>query len=108
VLTARRIGEEGVQAHQRGQGNDRLRHRPYRAARDGIEHPDREFLRADDGRVRERAARRRAGRALDHLVDADGAPGPRVPRVDHDDLVTRAGTLGLVVEGCTTASGRIA
>ena len=39
-------GEQDAQAHQRGQGRDRLRRHPHRPARDGIEHPDRDLLQA--------------------------------------------------------------
>ena len=74
---SRRIGKQGVQAPQRGQGRDRLPRRPHRAARDGIEHPDRDLLEARDGRVHERAARRRAGGALDDLLRGEPDAPPR-------------------------------
>ena len=79
-----------------------------RAARDGIEHPDRDLLQARDGRVHKRAARRRAGRALDHLVEGEPDAQPRdAKRRATRDLVARAGTMGLVVRGCTTPADRI-
>ena len=107
VPVTRRVGEQGVQGRQRGQRRDRLPRRPHRAARDGVEHPDRDLLEARDGRVHEAAARRRAGRALDHLVEANRAPGPGMPSVENGDLVARAGTMGLVVRSCTTPADRI-
>ena len=49
-----------------------------------------------------RAARHRAGRALDHLMKANPTPGPRMPSVENGDLVACGRTMGLVVRGCTT------
>ena len=97
-----------MQAPQRGQRRDRLPRRPDRAARDGIEHPGRDLLEARDGRVHERAAHRRAGGARDDLVEANRTPRPGMPSVEDADLAARAGTMGLVVKGCTTTTGRTA
>ncbi|WP_336492570.1 hypothetical protein, partial [Methylobacterium nigriterrae] len=93
-------GEQDAQAHQRGQGRDRLRRRPHRPARDGIEHPDRDLLQACVWRVHECAARGRTCCAPDHIVKANRTPSPRMPPVDDDTVVATAGTMGLVLRGC--------
>lgn len=97
-----RRSEQNAQADQRGQGCDWLRRHPHRPARDGIEHPDRDLLQACGWRVHECAARGRTCCAPDHLVKANRTPGPRMPPVDDDTVVASAGTMGLVLRGCTT------
>src|SRR5215213_2704194 len=98
------IREQGAQGRQRGQGRNRLRRRARGAAYNGVEHPDRDLLRARDGRVHETAARRCARRSLDHLVKANAAPSPGMPGVDNRDLVASCRTMGLVVRSCTIGS----
>ena len=102
----RRVGEQGVQGRQRGQRGDRVSRRRHRAAGDGVEHPDRNLLKAREERLHEAAARHHAGRALDHLVKEHPAPGPRMPSVENGDLVACGRTMGLVVRSCITRSGR--
>ena len=103
------VREQGVQGRQRGQRRDRLHRRLRRAARDGVEHPDRDLLRARRGRVHERAARAarcRAGRSLNHVMGADQAPGPGMPSVDNGDLVAGGRIMGLLVRDWITPFDR--
>ena len=67
-----------------------------------VEHPGRQFLPA--GRVRATiAAQDIAGRLFDHLLDANNASSPGVPRIKDLTLLSALGPVGVPPPGCTTA-----
>ncbi len=72
-----------------------------------IEHPERDLLKTCGRRTDTAAARYRTSTPDDHLMDADALTAPEMPAIGHRPLVGRAGTVGLVVAGCTMPSGRI-
>jgi len=102
-----RFSKKARQRRERTQRRDRFRCRTRRAADRGVQHPDREFLNPHDECVHEAAACRRAGRPLDHLVEADRSPRPGMPRIDNRGLAANGRTMGLVEWSCTMAAGRI-
>ena len=67
-----------------------------------VEHPGRQVLPA--GRVRATiAAQDIAGRLFDHLLDANNASSPGVPRIKDLTLLSALGPVGVPPPGCTTA-----
>ena len=100
------VREQDVQGRQRGKGHHRLQGRARRAARGSVEHPERDLLEPRGRGIHEAAARRRAGRSLDHLMEANRSPRPGMPTVGDRDLVPSGRTMGLVMRGWTTRSAR--
>jgi hypothetical protein len=80
---------------------------PHRQAGQPVEHPGRQLQPAVEMR-RATGAQHRPGRLLDHLMNANTAPGPGVPGVDDLALVAMLGLMGVPSPACTTASGRTA
>ena len=99
-----RLRQQSAQRHQRGQRRDRLRRPPRGAADRRVEHPGRDLPLSDNIGTDGAAPRPGTGRPLDHLVDTDQLPSPRMPSIGHRYLGGRCGTVGLVSWSSTTGS----
>src|SRR5215210_4518484 len=69
-----------------------------------VEHPDRNVLGAYDRIDGQTAARQRARRLLDDLVDVHRLPDPRMPRIGYRPTLRDLSTVGVLSLSCTIDS----
>src|SRR5215210_5641433 len=69
-----------------------------------VEHPERNVLGAYDGIDGQTAARQRARRLLDDLVDVHRPPDPRMPRIGYRPTLRDLSAVGVLSLSCTTGS----
>ena len=103
----RDIREQRPQRHQRAEIGHRMHRAAHRPAECGVEHPDRNLLCTGNAVVDKAAARHRAGRSLDHLMDAHRLPSPRMPSISHLNFAKHRNTVGVLSSSSTTRSGCI-
>jgi hypothetical protein len=99
--------EQSIQRRERAVRRHRMRLHAHRAAARSIKHPKRQLPNAYGRRPRQAASRRGNRPTLRYLMNANGAPGPGMPRVDDLDLVTNFRTVCLLVRSCTIPSAAI-
>jgi len=98
----RGIRKQRAQRDQRTEIGHRMRRAVHRPAERGIEHPDRDLLRASNAVVDKTAARHRTGRSLDDLIDAHRLRNPRMPSVGNPSIAERRSTVGVLSLSSTT------
>src|SRR4051794_6500355 len=104
-LGGHHVPEERPQRRQRFQRRERMRHCSRCPADRLVEHPDRNVLGAYDGIDGQTAARQRARRLLDDLVDVHRLPDPRMPRVSYRPTLRDLSIVGVLSLSCTIGSG---
>ena len=74
----------------------------YRPAPRGVEHPDGDLLRTRNSVADKTAARQQAGRLIDHLMDANHPPSPRMPPIGNLNIAKSCGSVGVLSSSSTT------
>jgi hypothetical protein len=90
------LQEQGPQRRQGAQLGNGMRHAAHFPANRLVEHPGRDLLGSHDPLAGQAAAQDHTGCPGDHLMEAHGPPGPRMPSVHNLTIIDDRGTVGVL------------